>query len=49
MYKLKIIHEDHAHDYAARVAFAEEMLQKIAHSQDYCKRLLFSDEAHLHL
>ena len=48
-YKVKIVQELHANDYAARMAFADEMLDKILHSQDFLQHLMFSDEAHFHI
>ena len=38
-YKVKIVQELHANDYAARMAFADEMLDKILHSQDFLQHL----------
>lgn len=48
-YKLQIVQQLNVGDYAARVAFAEEILHKIANSPDYLRYLMFSDEAHFHL
>ena len=48
-YKLKIVQELNANDYAARMTFAEEMIDKILHSQDFLRHLMFSDETHFHM
>ena len=48
-YKLKIVQELHANDYATRMTFAEEMIDKILHSQDFLCHIMFSNEAHFHL
>ena len=48
-YKLKIVQELNANDYATKMTFAEEMIDKILHSQDFLCHLMFSDEAHFHL
>lgn len=48
-YKLKIVQQLNANDFAARITFAEEMLSKIEDSNDYLRHLMFSDEAHFHL
>lgn len=48
-YKIKIVQELTANDYAARMAFAEEMLDRLSHSQNFLRYIIFSDEAHFHL
>lgn len=48
-YKIKIVQQLNGNDFAARIAFAEEMLYKIEDSNDYLRHLMFSDEAHFHL
>jgi hypothetical protein len=48
-YKLKIIQQLNENDYAARTAFAEEMLDRILHSPDFLQHLMFSDEAHFRI
>ena len=45
-YKLQIVEQLHPYDFAARMEFAEEMLdKKILHSQVFLQHLFFPDKA----
>lgn len=48
-YKIRVLHELSEEDFADRLTFCEDMLQRLYDDGTLLERIVFSDEAHFHL